>query len=68
MEGWQVGRASRLTFLQRQKGDSRAQPPTAQAHQMGFVRLHLQPFACLDQVQGPFLQEAEVGDEHRQRL
>lgn len=56
------------TFLQRQKGDGRAEPPTAQAHQMRFVRLYLQPFACLDQVQGPFLQVVEVGDEHRESL
>lgn len=67
-EGWQGGRPSRLTFLQRQKGDSRAEPPAAQAHQMWFVRLHFQPFACLDQVQGPFLQVVGVRDEHHERL
>ncbi|DAA22347.1 TPA: hypothetical protein BOS_14603 [Bos taurus] len=27
---------------------------------MGFVRLHFQPFACFDQVQGSFLQVVEL--------
>lgn len=54
----------RLTFLQRQKSDGCAEPPTAQAHQMGFVRLHFQPFACFDQVQGSSLQVVEVADKH----
>lgn len=56
MEGWQKG-TPQLTFFQRQKGDSCAESPTAQAHQMGFVCLYFQPFACLNQVQGSFLQE-----------
>ena len=56
----------RLTFLQRQKSDGRTEPPTAQAHQMGFVRLHFQPFACFDQVQGSFLQVVEVRYEHHE--
>lgn len=53
--GQQVGCTSGLTFLQRQEGDGRAETPTAQAHQMGLVRLHLQPFPSVDQVQGAFL-------------
>lgn len=66
--GVAVGMHPRLTFLQWQKGDGRAEPPAAQAHQMGFVRLHFQPFACFDQVQGSFLQVVEVGDEHHERV
>lgn len=66
MPGPQGGSVCRTpTFLQRQQRDGCAEPPTAQAHQVGLVRLHFQPFARLDQVQGSSLRAAGVGDEHR---
>lgn len=50
---------SALTFLQWQQCDSRAEAAAAQAHQVRLLCLHLQPFACVYQVQGAVLQGSE---------
>lgn len=48
-----------LTFLQGQQRDGSAQAAAAQAHQVWLLRLHLQPLACVYQVQGAVLQGTE---------
>lgn len=50
---------SALTFLQWQQCDSSAEAAAAQAHQVWLLCLHLQPFACVYQVQGAVLQGSE---------
>lgn len=46
-----------LTFLQGQERDGGAEAAAAQAHQVRLLRLHLQPLARVDEVQGAVLRE-----------
>lgn len=54
------GRRARLTFGQRQQSDGHAQPPAAQADQVGALRLELQPLPALHQVQRSALRRENV--------
>lgn len=54
---WQLS----LTFLQRQECDGSAETTTTQAYQVRLLRLHLQPLARVNQVQGAILQEEREG-------